>query len=174
MLILCWGSKNLVCCKNLIYACPLIKPTSSLSSSKNNTDEENFVKLIDACLLIKIHVQSSKIVVFVAGYHSLFQPKLFMGGQLMDLEHQRVTCANCGRNYKNEKEHKRHLQRNRCRGLGIMPVVPTLPAPPSQSGVPILAPLPSQSVVPILAPPSQSDLAGQESPTDLGNNLELE
>ena len=152
-----------------------------MSSSKNNTlclvlmkKHKNLVKLIDACLLIKIHVQSSKIVVFVAGYHSLFQPKLFMGGQLMDLEHQRVTCANCGRNYKNEKEHKRHLQRNRCRGLGIMPVVPTLPAPPSQSGVPILAPPPSQSVLPILAPPSQSDLAGQGSPTDLGNNLELE
>ena len=119
------------------------------------------MKLIDACLLIKIHVQSSKIVVFVAGYHSLFQPKLFMGGQLMDLEHQRVTCANCGRNYKNEKEHKRHLQRNRCRGLGIMPVVPTLSAP-------------SQSEVPTLAPPLQLDLAlaGQGSPTDLGNDLE--
>ena len=129
------------------------------------SDEEtkkNLLKLIDACLLIKIHVQSSKIVVFVAGYHSLFQPKLFMGGQLMDLEHQRVTCANCGRNYKNEKEHKRHLQRNRCRGqFGIMPVVPTLSAP-------------SQSEVPTLAPPLQLDLAlaGQGSPTDLGNDLE--
>ena len=77
------------------------------------------MKLIDACLLIKIHVQSSKIVVFVAGYHSLFQPKLFMGGQLMDLEHQRVTCANCGRNYKNEKEYKRHLYRKRCRGQDL-------------------------------------------------------
>ena len=82
----------------------------------------------------------------------------------MELEHhQRVTCANCGRNYKNEKEHKRHLQRNRCRGqFGIMPVLPTLAAP-------------SQSVVPTLAPPSQSDLAdlaAQESPPDLGNNLE--
>ena len=92
-----------------------------------------------------------------------------MRGQLVELKQQRVTCANCGRNYKNEKEYKRHIHRNRCRGqFGLMPVVPTLPASPS--GAPTLGASPS--VLPSLAPLPQSDLVGQGDPADLENNLE--